>query len=355
MEKILITGAGGAPSEGVISSILSSKLNYRVIGIGSDVNDLILSRASEKYLVPEAVAPNYQSELFKVIDKVRPNFLHSQNDREVLEISKLRQRLRSRGVYTFLPSHPTVELCVDKWRTYKAFSDFGIRVPKNIFINDESDLNRAFSELTRKKESLWLRSNEIAGGGRGSLPTNNLDFAKKWIDHHNGWGSFLAAEMLTTETITWLSLWYEGSLIVAQTRKRGGWIHGNRTLSGVTGVTKLGQTTHDPKIDEIALNSIAAVDQKPHGIFGVDMTFDDDGIPNPTEINIARFFTTIQFFTEAGLNMPEIYLELGLQGLTKYEGKKINPLPDDLCWFRGMDVSPRLVDRSKILDEIIKL
>ena len=33
---------------------------------------------------------------------------------------------------------------------------------------------------------------------------------------------------------------------------------------------------------------------------------DFDGVPNPTEINAARFFTTINFFTECGVNFPEL-------------------------------------------------
>jgi phosphoserine aminotransferase len=45
-------------------------------------------------------------------------------------------------------------------------------------------------------------------------------FGKKWIEKHNGWGDFVAAELLTPDTVTWLSLWHEGELIVAQTRIR---------------------------------------------------------------------------------------------------------------------------------------
>jgi carbamoyl-phosphate synthase large subunit len=37
---------------------------------------------------------------------------------------------------------------------------------------------------------------------------------------------------------------------------------------------------------------------------GVDMAYDRNNVPNPNEINISRFFTTVLFFTEAGLNMP---------------------------------------------------
>ena len=55
------------------------------------------------------------------------------------------------------------------------------------------------------------------------------------------------------------------------------------------------------------MRSVRAVSAVPHGIFGVDFAYDKDGVPNPTEINISRFFTTVRFFTEAGVNFPEIF------------------------------------------------
>jgi carbamoyl-phosphate synthase large subunit len=263
--------------------------------MGSDRDDLVLSIAHNKYLVPKAIEESYFSELMKVVEKEKPDFVHAQNDREVLELSKFREELAKMGTRTFLPDHKTIEVCVDKWKSYCAFKAAGIKVPKNSKILNEEDLRNAFKELANEKGFIWLRSNEIGGGGIGALPTNDYLFAKKWIDHHKGWSRFLAAEMLTPATVTWSSIWHEGTLVVAQTRSRGGWVHGNRTLSGVTGVTKVGQTTSSPLVDDIALAAIKSVDSCPHGIFSVDMAYDSEGIPNPTEINIARFFTTVYF------------------------------------------------------------
>ena len=143
-----------------------------------------------------------------------------------------------------------------------------------------------------------------------------------------------------------MSIWWEGRLIVAQTRKRFGWIHSNRSISGVTGVTKVGVTINDPFVDEVAQKSVFAVSSKPHGIFGVDMTFDDLGVPNPTEINISRFFTTIRFFTEAGINFPSIAKNLSLYNEFPKLTKHINPLPDGLMWLRGMDTEPKLIKKE---------
>lgn len=355
MTKILIAGAGGAPSEGVINSLLKSKKQETIIGMGSEPTDLVLSHAERKYHVPYANTSGYKDALLKILRAEKPDLVHFQNDLEIYHASLLRDDIHAAGTKTFMPPHEVIDTCVHKYKTYLKFKQAGIRVPVNMMIHNEQDLKKAFSDLGDKDGKIWLRSASIGGGGKGSIPTNDYQMAKCWIDRFNGWGDFVAAQMLTPDTVTWLSIWHEGKLVVAQTRKRAGWVYGNRTASGITGVTKVGQTCSDAGINEIAVKAIKSVSEKPHGIFGVDMTYDKDGIPNPTEINISRFFTTILFFTEAGLNMPEIFKDVALYGEFPKLEKTINPLPDGLLWLRGMDTRPRLMTASDIEKEVVTL
>ena len=353
--KILIAGAGGAPSEGVIKSLLISKKNEEIIGMGSEPTDLLLSAAEKKYYIPYANTPEYKSCLLQILEKEKPDLIHFQNDLEIFHASLLRDEIHAAGVKTFMPSHEVIDTCVHKHKTYLKLKDAGIKVPENIMIHNEADLKNAFDTLGDKNGNIWLRASSIGGGGKGALPTNDYTFAKGWIDRYKGWGDFVAAEMLTPDTVTWLSIWHEGKLVVAQTRIRKGWTHGNRTVSGVTGVTKVGQTFSDEMVDKIAIDTVKAVSDKPHGIFGVDMAYDFNGIPNPTEINISRFFTTVLFFTEAGLNMPEIFKDLALYNTYPNLEKIINPLPDGLLWLRGMDAKPLLVNNDDFVKSIINL
>jgi carbamoyl-phosphate synthase large subunit len=353
--KILIAGAGGAPSEGVIKSLLRSKKGEEIIGMGSEPTDLILSAAKRKYFVPYANEPNYKEELLKILNIEKPDLVHFQNDLEIFEASLIRDEILSTGTKLFMPSHDVIDTCVNKYKSYQKWVKAGIKVPQNILLRNEADLKEAFAQLAGSDGRIWLRASSIGGGGKGALPTNDFEFAKRWINIYNGWGDFVAAEMLTKDTVTWMSIFYEGELVVAQSRIRKGWTHGNRTLSGVTGVTKVGQTFSDKNVDEIALNSILAIDSKPHGIYGVDMAYDNLGVPNPTEINISRFFTTILFFTEAGLNMPEIFKDLALYGEIPQMDKKLNPLENGLIWLRGMDTLPLLKTESDLINSIIKL
>jgi carbamoyl-phosphate synthase large subunit len=355
MSKILITGAGGAPSEGVINSLLRCEKKEKIYGMGSEPTDLALSAAHKKYYVPYANAPDYPEKLEMILDNVEPDLIHFQNDLEIFHASQLREMIHSKGTKTFMPTHDVIDICVNKYKSYLKWKKADVKVSENILINNENDLRDAFKQLADKDGKIWLRASSIGGGGKGALPADDYDFAKGWIDKFNGWGDFVAARMLTKDTVTWLSIWYEGKLVVAQTRIRKGWTHGNRTLSGVTGVTKVGQTYSNTTVDDIAHNAIFAVDAKPHGIYGVDMAYDENGIPNPTEINISRFFTTVLFFTEAGLNMPKIFKDIALYREFPRLKKTINPLPDGLLWLRGMDTKPRLMTDLQMNEEIIRL
>lgn len=355
MKKILIAGAGGAPSEGVIESLLKSDQHEEVIGMGAVPTDLIMSKALRKYLVPYANEETYKSVLLKVLKKERPDLIHFQNDLEVFYASQMRDDIIDLGTRVFMPRHEVIETCVSKWKSWEAFKRAGLKVPENYFIKDDKDLRMAFDELGNKEGMIWIRAEAMSGGGTGSIQTNDYEMAHAWINRYHGWGRFIAAELLTKETITWMSIWYKGELIVAQTRKRAGWIHGNRSVSGVTGVTKVGTTYTDDKVTKIAQSAVYAVDANPHGIYGVDMTYDMDGVPNPTEINISRFFTTIRFFTEAGLNMPVIFKDLALYGKKPCLDKILNPLPDGLMWLRGMDQEPMLANKTMIEKGIIVL
>ncbi len=344
MKRLLVGGAGGTPSNNFIQSIRESSEKLFIIGMTSDPYDLCKAKVEKRQLVPNASEKDYYLILEEIIKEDKPQFIHVQNDFEVLAVSKFRNSLKKNGVITCLPKHESVENCINKLKSWEIWEKSEINVPKSLIINDEHDLKEAFQNLGR---TIWIRSIKGAAGN-GALPTSNISFAKSWIDYFDGWGDFMAAEYLSPTSVTWMSLWNDGELIVAQGRKRINWAFNDRTLSGVTGITGAGVTVSDPLVDKIAQKAILSIDSTPHGVWSVDMTYDRNGVPNPTEVNIGRFFTTSYFFTKLGLNMPYIYLKLAFdEELPKIE-KKINPLPSDYTWIRGMDTEPVLTTRKMI-------
>jgi len=344
--RIYVGGAGGAPSNNFIKCLRDSRRHDYLIGASSSFADLFLADVDEKHVVPLATHNDYSSHMMKLLSRVRPDFVHVQHDFEVRAISRMRDEVEALGVKLYLPAATTIEDCVDKYKTYACWKAAGVRVPATILLRTPADLTKAFDQLG---QTIWIRACE-GGGGTGALPTDNFEFARMWIDRFDGWGTFSASELLTRRSVTWLSLWYQGELVVAQGRRRRDWGFGNRTLSGVTGVTAVGETCSDPTVDRVAQDAIFGVDANPHGVFAVDMTYGNDGWPYPTEINIGRFFTTHYFFCKAGLNLPEIYCDIAIDGKFPTLERRINPLPDGLLWVRGMDVEPVLVTREAFAD-----
>ncbi len=335
MKRVLVGGAGGTPSNNFIKSLRQSGESYYFIGMTSSKYDLAKARTDERYLVPPARDPRYREVLGQILAETRPDFFHAQHDFEIEVVSEWRDEL---PVRTFLPAKETVRACVDKYLSYEKWKHAGLKLPETIEIASRADLAEAFDRFGE----LWLRLRK-GGGGLGALKTSDYGMAERWIEYYKGWGQFSAAECLTSESVTWMSLWKDGELICAQGRKRLYWEFASRSIAGVTGITGTGVTVSDPDVDRVALAAIAAIDPRPNGIFGVDLTYDAQGTPNPTEINIARFFTTIDFFTAAGLNMPALYLNAAFGEPLPAIERRINPLPEGLAWVRGMDCEPVLV------------
>lgn len=348
MKRVLVTSAGGAPAIGLTRSLQAAPERRYTVGIDADKYNLHRAVTDERHLVPPVKDPDYLPVLRSIIKETRPDVLCVQLSAEMLTVSAARDSL---GVATLLPRHRTIEICEDKFASQQVWQKAGLPVPKTVLIKDEGDLREAFKELGG---DLWIRATS-GSAGRGALPVDDFDVARAWINDHQGWGTFTAAERLRPDSVTWLSIWKDGELLVAQGRKRIYWEFANRAPSGVTGVTGAGETVSDPVVDRIAQQAVLAIDPKPSGILGVDLTYSKAGVPNLTEINSGRFFTTHQFFTNAGLNMPDIFVRAALGEPLPDLKTRVNPLRPGLVWIRGMDVEPVLTDSGHIESFVEKL
>jgi len=167
MAKILIAGAGGAPSEGVINSILLGRKKETVIGMGSEPTDLVLSSAAKKFYVPYANMPDYKARLLQILNMEKPDLIHFQNDLEIFHASMIREEIQDTGTKLFMPEHEVIDTCVHKYKAYLAFKAAGVPVPENRMINDEEDLRNAFAELGDENGKIWLRTSSIGAVGKG--------------------------------------------------------------------------------------------------------------------------------------------------------------------------------------------
>src|SRR5207249_34969 len=122
----------------------------KLIGATCVPSDLLLANTDQKFVVPPALAPEYPEAILKLLAKVKPDFLHVQNDFEVLAISQLRHEVEALGIKLFIPSHKTIENTVDKYKSYEIWKRAGVKVPETIELHTPEDLKRAFKQFGPK-------------------------------------------------------------------------------------------------------------------------------------------------------------------------------------------------------------
>ena len=337
--NILLTGAGGPAAIGVARSLAG----HYLVGMDCDKYALQHAATDRKYVGLRCSDPEYLASLNDLIASESIDLVHAQPDPEVAFLSEHRDEVAAR---TFLPSRESVRICQDKLATYAVLSKAEVPVPKSYPLPAETSLNKVWDILMPGTGKMWLRATTGAAG-RGAYLVQGFgkyEQARAWIDYQHGWGGFMAAEYLPGRCVTWQSLWKDGRLIASQGRERLEWHLANRSPSGVTGITGVGRTVNRKDMDEIGMMAVRAVDPSPSGIWGVDMKENAQGVPCVTEINIGRFFTTIEFFARAGLNFPDLYVRTAMDE----EVGRPASLPEGLLWIRSMDSAPKFVHESEL-------
>ncbi len=345
---ILVTGAGGSAAYNFIHSLQLVKNRYRTIGVDINKNHLTLSNADYKYLVPPFSKPaEYIAALNRIIKKHSVSLVHPQPDPEVAFIAQNRQRLKAP---TFLPSTKTVTLCQNKIAAIDVFKKAQVPHAQSFVLTSKKDVSRAFKTIQKSSsQKLWIRAIKGAGS-KAALPVTTVAEADFWVSYWQnnkgiGYGDFMISEFLPGKEYAFQSVWHEGRLVVSQARERQEYIFGNLTPSGQSSSPSVAVSVHNDSVNQIATQAVKAVSRKPHGIFCVDLKENSQGIPCVIEINPGRFFTTSNFFSVAGCNMPDIYVSVAL-GKRIPKVKPYNNLKPGLYWLRVIDMGFKLVDKT---------
>lgn len=340
---MLVTGAGGAAAANFVASLRLAPEPFHIVGADTKPYHLELADVQQRYLVPAATHPEYLEAINRVIEREQIELVHPQPDIEVKTLSDHRESIQAR---LFLPSRETITLCQDKRALIARLISENIPAPLSFLVETKSDLTQAIGELMPRSGKVWLRAIRGAGA-RASLPVTTFEQGRAWIEYWAesravGWGKFMASEFLPGAEFAFQSLWHRGELITSQARHRLEYLYGYLTPSGQTSTPSVAVTVHRDDINDISTRAIRAVDPSPNGVFCVDLKENIDGVPCVTEINAGRFFTTSNFFAEAGSNMPYYYVTLAF-GKALPQLPCYNAVPQGYYWVRMMDMGYKLV------------
>jgi len=290
---------------------------------------------------------NYIGVIKKIIEQENIGFVHIQPDVEVSFWSKNRGELKEK---LLLPSEKAIEACHDKMYCNALLKSKGIPAPDSYHVKDKKSIGEALNNLKSKNEKIWVRAIRGAGS-RASLPVKEIEHAESWIDYWNknkgtSYQDFMLAEFLPGKEYAFQSIWKNGELVTSQARERKEYVFGNLTPSGQSSSPSVAVSVHNEKVNEIATKAILAIDENASGVFCVDLKENKEGTPCVTEINIGRFFTTSDFFSKAGSNMPYYYIKMAYNEKLPFL-KKYDSVDSGLHWLRIIDMGKKLVKEGE--------
>jgi biotin carboxylase len=344
---VLVLGAGGSAAANVIDALRRARSDYRIVGGDASAVKLQLSLADERVVVPRASEAGYVDAIKCAVERWSCEVVHAQPDPEVLAVGAARDRL---GARTYLPLQEVLDLAGDKLRFAERMHAAGVAVPEAVTYESQAAVADTTNALLKNHERVWVRA-RVGAGARASLPVRTGAQAdawiRWWIDERNMQASdFMVSEMLPGREFAYQSVWQDGELVAGQARERVEYLYGHLTPSGQTSTPAVARTVDEPGVDDLAMRSIRALDPKPCGAYCVDIKESASGVPNVTEINAGRFFTTSNFFAAAGLNMPDMLIRCALGERPTAVGT--SPLPADLYWIRMVDMGYVLVPGDEI-------
>lgn len=337
-----MSGAGGRLGVLHARALKQADPSLYLIGIDADPIRITRAETDEVHLVPRASDPAYIPVVAQVVLQTDADLLLTNVTADIPAISAGRDRL---GCTTFLPDHETVMLCEDKAASNAVWQKAGVPVPSSMRINDQGDLKQAFDEYGEK---IWLRA-VVGSGASGALPVSDMESAISWINLNKGWGRFMAAELLGPQTVSWESVWSNGELVVAQSRRRLYWEFGRIAMSGVSGIAGAGEAIADPEIDQVGLAAVRAVAERPNGVLGVDVAYDMEGNPKVTEINPGRFMSGAScHFASKFFNVPYAAVQAAFGEDGGFQRPLLNPVTPGTIFVSGLDRVPVFTTRFEI-------
>jgi glutathione synthase/RimK-type ligase-like ATP-grasp enzyme len=339
---ILLLGAGGSAAANVLDALRRANSPYLVIGADASAVKLHLSDANERMVLPRASEDGYAAAVVAAVEQFGCDVVHPQPDPDVLAVGKLRDEIPAA---TYLPAQTALELASDKLAFTSRLRDAGVAVPETVAFSEIDDVAPTTAKLLTEHDRVWVRARRGAGS-RASLPVRSGAQAEAWVrwwieERGLSASDFMASEFLPGREFAYQSVWQDGELVAGQARERLEYLYGHLTPSGQTSTPAVARTVDEPAVDELALQSIRALDAEPRGAYCVDIKESGSGPAKVTEINAGRFFTTSNFFATAGLNMPDLLVRCALGERPPRRGS--SPLPPDLFWIRMVDMGYVLV------------
>jgi carbamoyl-phosphate synthase large subunit len=351
--RVMVLGAGGPAAENFIKSLRAAYPDAWILGC--DVNPwlLELSSADERVLLEtRPIDQDHGEELGLLAAQCDVSMIHAQPDEEALFLAI--QSVFDFKQLVFTPSYQVVAACQDKLACAQLLGDLA---PRSFALDP-----MPYSELAawdgtglNLDAPLWMRARRGAGS-LAAKPVYGFADLNAWREVWKGRlaaSDFMLADLLPGRDVSYTGVWWRGEPVAAACRERVEYAD-TRTPSGQSSSPRVARLVSDDYVFDVAEAAVRIVnkacDAEPHGVFYVDMREDALGRPRVTEINAGRFNTTQNFYTEAGLNLVEVYASLHhVNPSTRvFPGGVRLQRDDEAYWIRQPDMGHKLLTRTRV-------
>ncbi len=351
--RVLVTGAGGGLGNNVIRSLRAAEPDVVVIGCHDDRFALKKSDAEVNYLVPPIEHAGHVRSLQRLVARERVEVVVPTSDGDVRVVSRHRRRL---GCRIFLPRHAVVEMCQDKYRVSAYLRAHRVPAPLTLPVGRLDDVGRLFRRLPRGRA--WCRVRR-GSGSYGAAPVDGPRQARAWMELWRDMrgvppSEFTLCEYLPGRDFGCQSVWDSGRLVLAKTFERLAYFGGGGQPSGVTSVASLAKSVVEPRVVEVCVAAVRALDPRGSGLYCIDLKADGAGVPRVTDVNVGRFSLTTGLYDLIGKHSTaDVYLRMALGRPVEID-EPYDVAPDHYL-VRDVDTLPAIVHAEQAFEGITDL
>ena len=338
MARILVLGAHGNAARNYAKCL---KMGGHIV-YGADIDTDFFRPTPDCYSgkikwIPEFKAGTVYERADEIRSFVESNgieFIHPQPEEEVeflYQIMSLEEWYPRFAPYVW-PLRSTKVCFDDKLWTVKNYLESRYPdQPLPIYVSDRYSIEN----LAGKK--VWARQRFGAGSKGSEIIYDVEQFVGSGFAEEP---DYMFTEYLPGPEFSVHTFWIDGQLVHSQGRERVEYMCPNENTGQSSSASVADTILQGHEAYDVANETILASEEKPDGIYNVDMRASESGEIFPTEVNYGRYNTTMDFFAELGVNTPSMQVDYWTKNLINVQNQVVGP---GWRWYRVIDDAPTLV------------
>lgn len=320
--RVLLTDSNHPVTPSAVRMLKNSdEYNFYVVGIDSSADTYGSLWTDQFYNVPDPQDSNYINSLLEICKKEKIDVIIPWSNIDAVAISSSEKLLKRRHIKIVCDSGKKCKMLSDKAQLYEALKQSDIPLPKYELVSNIEELENAAAILGYPKQTVVVKPRNFSGGKGFCVLSERNDIITKNINKQMPLGAFIlilksldlvkqrnleymVMETLTGEDYSVDTLSRLGKPIFVVQRKR---------LVDIGGVSQVGETTYDPKVDSIVRKIISYFDITYNCNIQLRYRKGKVGVPYVYDVN-PRISGTIVANAYVGIDLLiyGIYLALGL-------------------------------------------